>query len=304
MNIEIYQLRTFCAVAEEENLTRAAQRLCLSAPSVSAHIKSLEEILAVKLFTRSARGMFLTEYGHCFWQEAEDILNQVDQLKEKISASSNEIRGVVRLSINNPPEIIKFNELLKGLVSQYPLLNIETTFSNSGDNLQRLTAGKLDLCYFEGECKSSDLEIIPLTTRKLVLIAPESWDVEWSRVQINDLQHYPWIFMSEGCSYYVASKKWADANRIEMKSQIRDCPDDLTTISYVASGIGLSVVSQEALNMSQYQHSVKILPFFSDTVRLAIAYRKEMEGSPITEAVVEKIRQIWSQEINSSTTVS
>ncbi len=53
--MELYQLRTFVAVAEAQNLTRAAQRLNASGPAVSAQIKALEEELGVDLFARTAR---------------------------------------------------------------------------------------------------------------------------------------------------------------------------------------------------------------------------------------------------------
>ncbi len=61
--MELYQLRTFVIVAEEENLTRAAKRLYMTPPSVSAHIKTLEEELNVQLFERTPKGMEITEQG-------------------------------------------------------------------------------------------------------------------------------------------------------------------------------------------------------------------------------------------------
>ena len=69
--MELYQLRTFAAVAEEAHLTRAAERLHLSQPAVSGHIKALEQELDVRLFERTATGMVLTESGvpgrRCPW---------------------------------------------------------------------------------------------------------------------------------------------------------------------------------------------------------------------------------------------
>jgi DNA-binding transcriptional LysR family regulator len=59
--VELYQLKTFVPVAEEGNLTRAAEKLFISQPAISAQIKALEEELRVELFRRSARGMTLTE---------------------------------------------------------------------------------------------------------------------------------------------------------------------------------------------------------------------------------------------------
>jgi DNA-binding transcriptional LysR family regulator len=61
--MELYRLRTFLAVADEQNLTRAAERLHISQPSVSTHIKALEEGLGVTLFIRTPKGMILSQEG-------------------------------------------------------------------------------------------------------------------------------------------------------------------------------------------------------------------------------------------------
>lgn len=61
--MELYQLKTFTAVAEENHLTRAAERLNTSQPALSAHIKSLEAELGVTLFERTPKGMKLTPQG-------------------------------------------------------------------------------------------------------------------------------------------------------------------------------------------------------------------------------------------------
>ena len=61
--MELYQLRSFAAVAEENHLTRAAERLHLSQPAVSGHIKALEGELGVRLFERASTGMELTAAG-------------------------------------------------------------------------------------------------------------------------------------------------------------------------------------------------------------------------------------------------
>ena len=61
--MELYQLRTFLAIADEANLTRAAERVHTSAPAVSAQLKALEEELGVRLFERTPKGMVLTPAG-------------------------------------------------------------------------------------------------------------------------------------------------------------------------------------------------------------------------------------------------
>ena len=75
--MEIYQLKTFVAVAAEGNLTRAADRVFTSPPAVSAQLKALEDELGVRLFDRNSRGMSLTSAGEQLLHEAQrDLLGE------------------------------------------------------------------------------------------------------------------------------------------------------------------------------------------------------------------------------------
>ena len=84
--MELYQLRTFAAVAQAGHLTRAAEKLFISQPAVSAHIKALEEELGVVLFTRGARGMSLTGQGQALLAHAEAVLAQAGELERAARA--------------------------------------------------------------------------------------------------------------------------------------------------------------------------------------------------------------------------
>ncbi|MBC2600857.1 LysR family transcriptional regulator [Puniceicoccus vermicola] len=296
MCVDIQQLRIFCSVAGEENLTRAAEKLHLSAPSVSARIKALEEFLEVQLFVRSARGMFLTEAGHALWQEAEGILSRVDQLRDRVRTSDDAVSGTIRLAINNPPEVIRFDALLKALVAQYPNLNLETSFGNSVENLRKLLGEQVDFCFFEGPIENANLEAIPLTRQELILVAPAKWEIDWAEVLPQALEEHPWIFMSEGCSCFTAAKNWAAGHGLRLKSQIRNCPNDLTTLSYVAGGMGVSVISRKALELYHDRKSIAIVPCFSESVLLSFVFRKGTEGYRRGAVVIDEVCRVWGLE--------
>ena len=99
--MEYYHLRTFVAVAEEEHLTRAAERLNASLPAVSAHIRSLEDELGVALFARTPRGMRLTAEGRALLGEARSALSSVEAVRQRAGALRQEVAGVVRIGLNN-----------------------------------------------------------------------------------------------------------------------------------------------------------------------------------------------------------
>lgn len=71
INLELYKI--FVLVAKEENLTRASEKLNLTQPAVTKHIKNLEEILQVKLFVRSNHGIKLTEQGKSLYDKIKEL---------------------------------------------------------------------------------------------------------------------------------------------------------------------------------------------------------------------------------------
>ncbi|RYZ65915.1 MAG: LysR family transcriptional regulator [Proteobacteria bacterium] len=78
--MSLQQLRYFVTVAEEEHVTRAAERLHVSQPPLSRQIRALEDELGHALFERRGRGVVLTDYGRHFAERATAILRQVDDV--------------------------------------------------------------------------------------------------------------------------------------------------------------------------------------------------------------------------------
>jgi DNA-binding transcriptional LysR family regulator len=82
-DMQMRHLECFLAVAEELHFTRAAQRLHLSQPPLSRHIKELEQELGVTLFQRTRRSVTLTDAGRAYEQRVHSILSQLEQAREE-----------------------------------------------------------------------------------------------------------------------------------------------------------------------------------------------------------------------------
>ena len=82
--MDLKQLRYFCAIAEEGNISRAAERLHISQPPLSLQLKLLEEELGVKLVERNTRHLRLTQIGHTFYHRATQILDLIGTTAEEI----------------------------------------------------------------------------------------------------------------------------------------------------------------------------------------------------------------------------
>ena len=97
-------LRYFLAVAEEGNITRAAERLHVSQPALSTLLAALEDELGHKLFERSARGIALTEKGIALRQRADDLVELAERVEAEIKApGTDEIAGTVSIGAGETP---------------------------------------------------------------------------------------------------------------------------------------------------------------------------------------------------------
>src|SRR5712691_2289451 len=102
--MEIHLLRTFAEVADTGHLTRAAEKLNLSQPAVSAHIKGLEEMLGLRLFDRSPAGMVLTRAGAQLRQQAEEVIGAMKSFRHLAAALKGKIAGRLRVGTLSDPD--------------------------------------------------------------------------------------------------------------------------------------------------------------------------------------------------------
>lgn len=144
MILDLRILKYFLEVAREGNITRTAQRLHISQPTLSRQIKELENILGKKLFVRSNYSVFLTEEGQLLRKRAEDILEMVDKTLEEFKLLDEINSGDIHIGCAESNGIKYFIQVIKDLQKKYP--NIRYHFYSSGTETvnERLDKGLLD----------------------------------------------------------------------------------------------------------------------------------------------------------------
>lgn len=154
--MELYQLRSFAAVAELAHLTRAAEKLHISQPAVSAQIKALEDELGVVLFERTPQGMLLTSAGRKLLPEAEKVVAAAQGLKSRARAIKGEVVGRVRVGTVSDPDFVRVGDFLAQAVTEYPLLEIEIHHEVTGVALAKVREGELDAAFYYGSVSPQD----------------------------------------------------------------------------------------------------------------------------------------------------
>ena len=116
------QLQCFIYVAERLNFTKAAEALFLSVPTVTHHIKSLEEELGTVLFYRNSRVVKLTEQGEKFYFDAKDIFFRMEDSKSKFRLYTEQKNILLRIGCMTEIELKKLEPVLKLMKEEYPLI--------------------------------------------------------------------------------------------------------------------------------------------------------------------------------------
>lgn len=142
--MEVRVLRYFLAVAREGNITRAADFLHVTQPTLSRQLKDLEQELGKKLFTRSSHSIALTEEGILLRKRAEEIVNMMDKLEVEFSSMEETISGDVYIGGGETDAMRQIARAVKDLQAIYPNMRYHLYSGNEEDVTDRLDRGLLD----------------------------------------------------------------------------------------------------------------------------------------------------------------
>jgi DNA-binding transcriptional LysR family regulator len=151
-------LKTFVAVAETLSFTQAGTRLSLSQPTVSQHIRKLEQAAGRNLVSRDTRAVALTDNGDAMLGFARTILAAQDQASSYFTGSA--MRGRLRFGSADDLALTQLPGILRDFRQLYPQINLELTVNQSLVLLKRLQAGQLDLVFIKQDPGGTDGKLV------------------------------------------------------------------------------------------------------------------------------------------------
>ena len=171
--MELRHLRYFVAVAEEGNLTVAAERrLHTAQPSLSRQIRDLEYEVGAQLLTRSARGVELTPAGRAFLDHARLALAQVEAAGEAARRAARPAKRAFALGFLTGQEMDWLPEAMHVLRDELPIIEVTVSSGYSPDLAQALMSGRLDAAFMRREARLPDLTFATVTKEPLVVVLP------------------------------------------------------------------------------------------------------------------------------------
>ena len=160
--MELRTLHYFTVVAQELNITRAAEKLNMSQPPLSNQIKALEEELGVQLFIRGKRRLELTEEGGLLLRRAVQIQELADKTRQEIASLREGMTGVIYLSMVEGRAPFLAARWIAGFREEFPLVRYNLWNGSSDDVLDRLHKGLADLAVIAAPYDTEHLEGFPV----------------------------------------------------------------------------------------------------------------------------------------------
>ncbi|MGL1863593.1 MAG: LysR family transcriptional regulator [Pseudodesulfovibrio sp.] len=289
--MELYQLKTFVVVAEEAHLTRAAERLNASQPTVSAHIKALEEELETRLFIRTPKGMDLTEAGERLRVKAEEVLSAARAMKLEARNMGDELVGDLSLGLNTDAEYLRIVPLLTSLGEEHPKITLQILQSASTSVQGAIRKGRLDCGFIFGKPRHKDIHAVHLDMTRFFVAVPDIWK---DRIAggLEALADLPWILDPSDNPVQKLIDPFFEERNIKPTNALEVDGDEVIRV-LVAAGKGVSFLRENELKAANRIGVVHAIPFEELSIELHFVCLKRRDQDPVMRAVIDHVIKVW-----------
>jgi len=239
--MEIRQLKSLCLIAKHGTVKEAAKRSFVTSSAVSLQIKTLERELGVRIFERVGKRLVLTKKGESLYEDAEKILNSIDEAIGRAAQAGDDFSGKISLAapacLRNfyLPAIARFR-------ASYPSIRLTILVRNHNTAPSTVASGEADLALGLFDQIMPDLEKIPLVSPKLSVIVPHGHPLVFKRrLELKELAQHPLVLLQPGAT----TRKVIDGAFRKAHLSLRIGMEASTCAEikrYVANNIGAGII--------------------------------------------------------------
>lgn len=253
-------LKTFVTLVEVNNFTKASEILHISQPSVSLHIKNLEQALQTTLFIRSPKAVQITPTGEILYKRAKQIMAIAEAAKEDILAYHHSIQGtlVIGASFTIGENILP--AMLSKLQHKFPQLELQVIIGNTDEIIRFTKLLQVDIGLIEGQAHDNELIIQPFMEDELFIVSANDHPlVQQSAITIPQLQRQNWVAREVGSGTRNYLDHLFRTNGLQVQSLLTISSNQGVKES-VIEGLGLSLLSGSVIERDLRNGDLAILP--------------------------------------------
>ncbi|HHT20043.1 MAG TPA: LysR family transcriptional regulator [Tissierellia bacterium] len=296
--MDFRQIDSFLMIAKLGNFSKAAKELYLTQPTISNHIKSLEEELGLSLFHRSSWEVRLTEEGKLFHGFAQELKDKRRELMDAMNQSVDKLRGKLTIHTSTIPETYLIPGLIARFQSDNPEVQYQIKHGDSHDIIEGLMDGQIDFGFCGTHIRHPKLNYLPLVKDEMVLVV--SGRLGEAKLSLEDLPHFNLILREEGSGHRDLLIKELKEQGIALRDlNVVAYSDSTETIKQlVIEGVGGAFLSRFAVERELAEGQLKMLSLNGVTFERSFYFvtHKEAKLSQIEQAFVRLVEQTWPNE--------
>lgn len=301
----------FVAIVEAGSLTKAAERLYVSQPSLSQYLKRLETSLGVELFDRSTSPLRLTYTGERYYQYVLQLMKLDENVRREFQDIQNQTSGRLRLGVALWRGACLLPDVFPTFHQQYPDIHIELTEGRSVQLESALMNDKIDLAVMNlpRTLDYNKLTCEIICEERILLAAPTHHpyvrdllvDCDtldgYPLAPLGLLEHIPLILTKPGQNLTHEVRHMLGKNHIE-PNILLETGNLTTAINLTAQGIACTFVPEEGAKVCQHPGAVTyFVTNSSDLVwDLAAVYRKDTYLTRLSQLFIEVMKQQFQKE--------
>ena len=301
--MEFRHLRSFIALVEYENFTLAANKIYVSQPTISTHLRLLEEELQCQLVIRDTKKIHLTDRGREFYDFAKRVVGLEDRLKQSWLKNNENIR----LGASTIPSTYLVPQALPGFLLKESTARFVITQGDSASVIEDVRNGIYDLGFVGMRTDDESLDFIPVTTDRMVLITPNT--PAFVRLQATAplspeatqqlLRSNCFVMREEGSGSGATVLSCIEAlglRRDELSvTATVGSQESITNI--VSTGVGVAITSNLAAKEASARKGILVFELPVDSARaFYLVIRKRAVRSAPTEALIRYLIEFFAEK--------
>lgn len=302
--MEFKQLEAFVAVVDYGSFSEAARRLYLTQPTISAHIRSLEDELHMKLIIRTTKKTTVTAKGYQLYDSAVRMLDIRNNLLENFTGAH---KHMIDLAASTIPSSYLLPELLAAFGKAHPDVYFHSVQSDSAESISRVLDGTVDLALVGQNTRDESCVFLPFCYDELVLATPvtDRYLSLYSHlpdepVSFRDFAKDPIIIREKGSGTKKEMDLFLEKNGIIPGNlNVVARMNDLESIKKsIVNGLGISILSSRSVTDLQKTKQILVFPLGEPTHKRSfyIVYSKNRILKPHIKQFIQFVRDYYILE--------
>ncbi len=239
----LHQLKVFETVARLSSITRAAEELSLTQPTVSMQVKQLSKNVGATLFEQIGKKLYLTEAGQELFKTCRHIFEQLAQFEMKVADLQGMKSGRLKLATITTTKYF-IPRVLEPFCKMYPGIDVALQITNHERIMSRLIQNQDDLYVVSQVPDSADFSAFPFLENPLVVVAPANHPLAGeSNIPISALQDLPFIMRESGSGTRTAVENLLEEHHVSVRVKL-ELGSNEAIKQAIACGFGISVLSK------------------------------------------------------------